>query len=168
LRPALPFAAATVDAVVVAQAFHWFNAERALAELARVVRVGGRLGLIWNARDRTQDWVDAVWSVMDRVESKAPWRDRGRGGKTLPERVAVTPPWSEWAEATFRHVHYCSHEDLVDRVRSVSHIAVLPPGSQRMVLEEVRSILREHPQTRGQQTVGVPYRVDAMCTERLA
>jgi SAM-dependent methyltransferase len=162
---ALPFAAASVDAVVVAQAFHWFNAERAMAELARVVRAGGRLGLIWNARDRSQEWVDAVWSVMDKVESKAPWR--GGGGKTLPERIDATPPWSDWVEATFHHVHYCSHEDLVDRVRSVSHIAVLPPGSQQAVLEQVRSILREHPQTRGRQTVGVPYRVDAMYAERL-
>jgi SAM-dependent methyltransferase len=166
---ALPFAAASVDAVVVAQAFHWFDAERALAELARVVRVGGRLGLIWNARDRSVNWVDAVWSVMDKVENNAPWRDHDGGGKTRTERanVAARQPWSDWVEATFHHVQYCSHEDLVDRVRSVSHVAVLPPHRQQAVLRQVRSILREHPDTRRRQTVGVPYRVDAMYAERL-
>ncbi|MGN6791128.1 MAG: class I SAM-dependent methyltransferase [Streptosporangiaceae bacterium] len=166
---ALPFAAASLDAVVVAQAFHWFHAERALAELARVVRVGGRLGLIWNARDRSVSWVDAVWSVMDEVENNAPWRDHGGGGKTTVERIdiAAREPWSEWVEATFHHVQYCSHEDLVDRVRSVSHVAVLPPERQRAVLGEVRAILRDHPETAGQRTVGVPYLVDAMYAERL-
>ena len=36
---------------------------------------GGRLGLVWNARDRSEPWVDEVWSIMDRVEKRAPWRD---------------------------------------------------------------------------------------------
>lgn len=164
---ALPFATDSLDAVVVAQAFHWFDAKRALAELARVVRVGGRLGLIWNARDRSVAWVDEVWSVMDRVEGGAPWREQG-GGKASAERAGgAMESWSDWATATFHHVQYCSHEDVVDRLRSVSHIAVLPPDRQEAVLGEVRSILREHQDTRWRQTVGVPYRVDAMYAERL-
>jgi len=59
---ALPFAAGSLDAVVAAQAFRWFDADRALAELARVVRPGGRLGLIRNMRDRGVGWVDEIWS----------------------------------------------------------------------------------------------------------
>jgi hypothetical protein len=81
--------------------------------------------------------------------------------------MAATQAWSEWVKATFHHIHFCSHEDIVDRVRSVSHVAVLPADRQQAVLDEVRSILREHPETRGQEKVGVPYRVDAMYTERL-
>jgi SAM-dependent methyltransferase len=165
---ALPFAASSLDAVVVAQAFHWFDADRALAELARVVRPGGRLGLIWNARDRSKEWVDAVWSVMDRVEDDAPWRAHGDGRASAHQRGTVPGElWSEWTEATFAHVQYCSHEDLVDRVRSVSHVAALPPASQREVLDEVRSILRKHPDTSDVQTLAVPYLVDAMYAERL-
>jgi SAM-dependent methyltransferase len=167
---ALPFAGSSLDAVVVAQAFHWFDAGRALAELARVVRAGGRLGLIWNARDRSTEWIDAVWSVMDRVEDDAPWREYGDGRTSARPRGYVTSgeAWSDWTEATFHHVQYCSHEDLVDRVRSVSHIAALPPASQREVLEEVRSILRERPETSNTQMLGIPYRVDAMYAERLS
>jgi SAM-dependent methyltransferase len=173
---ALPLADKSVDAVVVAQAFHWFDARRAMAEIARVVRPGGHLALIWNARDRSIEWVDQVWSVMDQAERNAPWRDDGDGNappdSTLrrTERYLAGPSdvnWSPWTEGTFFHVQHSTHDDVIDRVRSVSHIAALPPPSQRGVLDEIRTILTEHPQTRQKATVGIPYRVDAMYAERL-
>lgn len=166
---ALPLADKSVDAVLVAQAFHWFDARRAMDEIARVVRPGGYLGLLWNARDRSLEWVDQVWSVMDRVERPAPWRDDS-DGRSRSERYLAGPSerdWSPWIEGTFFQVHYSSHDDVVDRMRSVSHIAALPPASQGGVLDEVRTILARHPQTRDQATVGIPYRVDVMYTERL-
>jgi SAM-dependent methyltransferase len=170
---ALPFASSSVDAIVVAQAFHWFDASRALAELHRVLRAGGRLGLIWNARDRSVDWVDRVWSVMDRVERHAPWRDHqdGTGGPTAQRwserRLAGYHGWAPFTEATFHHVQYATHEGVVDRIRSVSHVAALPPASQAAVLAEIRAVLREHPDTRGREILPIGYRVDAMYTEPL-
>jgi hypothetical protein len=119
---ALPFAADCLDAVVVAQAFHWFDAERALA-----------------------------------------WREHG-DGQTSAERIGEFAPWSDLVQATFFHVQHCSPDDLVDRVRSVSHIAVLPPARQREVLDEVRSIIGAH--AHGQQRLSIRYRVDAMYAER--
>jgi len=173
----LPFASGSVDAVVVAQAFHWFDARQVMTELGRVVRPGGRLGLVWNARDRSLEWVDRVWSVMDRAERKAPWRDGPWDGAAEPgastrrstRRPAGTGTggWSPWVEATFSHVQRSSHEEVVDRMRRVSHIAVLPPDAQQSVLDEIRTILRENPATSDKTTVGIPYRVDAMYTERL-
>ena len=80
----------SLDAVTVAQAFHWFDGPAAMAELGRVVRPGGRMALLWNARDRSVDWVDQVWAVMDRVEHHAPWRDHGDGRN--PDRVASRRP----------------------------------------------------------------------------
>ena len=56
---AIPLPAASVDAVVVAQAFHWFDAIRALSEIHRVLRPGGRLLLAWNRRDESVPWVRA-------------------------------------------------------------------------------------------------------------
>lgn len=173
----LPFAPRSLDAVTVAQAFHWFDAGRTMAELSRVVRPGGHLGLIWNARDRSVDWVDQVWSVMDQVERHAPWRDRRDGTgyadastRRSEEHLAgdLGSGWTPWAEARFRHVHESSHQDVIDRMRSVSHIAILPPAEQQAVLSEIRAVLREHPQTRDKDRIGVPYRVDVMCTERLS
>jgi SAM-dependent methyltransferase len=96
---ALPLAGESVDAVVVASAFHWFDARRAMDEIARVVRPGGCLGLIWHAWDRSAEWVDQVWPALDRVERTAPRRDNGG--------------WSPWTLATFNHVHD-SASDRVD------------------------------------------------------
>lgn len=180
---ALPFAAGSLDAVVVAQAFHWFDAGRALPELARVVRPGGRLGLAWNARARTGGWADQVWAVMDQVERQAPWRDdRAAGQDAVPapagadagqrwsERLITGGPgssWSQWTEAAFYHDHALAPEDVVDRIRSVSHVAALAPGPQAEVLEEIRTILREHPQTAGRDRLALRYRTDVMYAERL-
>ncbi|MGZ5384453.1 MAG: class I SAM-dependent methyltransferase, partial [Acidimicrobiia bacterium] len=65
---ALPLRSRSVDAVTIAQGFHWFDTPATHAELARVIRPGGGLGLVWNARDRTVAWVNEIWSIMDRVE----------------------------------------------------------------------------------------------------
>lgn len=88
LPEALPLASKSVDAVVVASAFHWFDARRAMAEIARVVRPGGCLGLIWNARDRSAEWEDQAWSVIGGMERPAAGHDAS---------------WSPWTEATFNH-----------------------------------------------------------------
>ena len=161
---ALPLAPASLDAVTVAQAFHWFDADRAFAELARVVRTGGRVGLIWNARDRSVDWVDALWSIMDRVEKKAPWRDHERwADRALGDRRGFGP----LHEATFEHAQSLTVEGVVDRFASVSHVAVLPREQQQAVLDEVRDVLATHPATRGRTAVAIPYRVDAYWCERV-
>ena len=54
---AMPLPDASADAVFVSTAWHWLDPERAVSEIARVLRPGGRLGVIWTSRDRTQDWV---------------------------------------------------------------------------------------------------------------
>jgi SAM-dependent methyltransferase len=169
----LPFAAGSLDAVTVAQAFHWFDAAAAMAELARVVRPDGALGLVWNARDRSVDWVDRVWSVMDRVERNAPWRDhhdRSAGPHAAhewSERVlAGAPGWSSFEQATFHHVHEVSREAVVERMASVSHVAALDGAARGAVLDEIRAILDTHPDTRSARALGIRYRVDAMISRR--
>jgi SAM-dependent methyltransferase len=56
----MPLADESVDAVLVAQAWHWVDLPRASAEVARVLRPGGRLGLLWNHRDERVDWVNEL------------------------------------------------------------------------------------------------------------
>ena len=159
----LPLRASSLDAVCVAQAFHWFDAEAAFAELARVLRPGGRAGFVWNARDRSVDWVDRAWAIMDRVERRAPWRDHENWRESA---FGDRPGFGPMHEATFRHEHPTTHEGVVDRMRAVSHVAALPPDDQRRVLDEVRERLAGHPQTRGRDELRVPYRVDCYWTER--
>jgi len=161
---ALPFAAASLDALTVAQAFHWFDADRAFAELARVLRPGGRVGIIWNVRDRADDWVNQVWSIMDRVEKRAPWRDHDKWSDTaFGERRGFGPLHS----AEFRNEQQVTPDDVVDRIASVSHVVVLPDDQREAVLDEVRAIVDTHPDTAGRTELTIPYRVDAYWCERL-
>ncbi len=160
----LPFASGSLDAVTVAQAFHWFDAETALPELRRALRPGGRLGLIWNARDRGVDWVDRIWAVMDRVEKRAPWREHEQWSEN-------DLPLDRWFgpvhRATFVHEQPLSPEGVAGRFKGVSHVAVLPADEQARVLDEVRGILASHPDTAGRDELHIPYRVDAYWCERL-
>jgi SAM-dependent methyltransferase len=159
----LPFAGAALDAITVAQGFHWFDAPVALSEFARVLRSGGRLGLIWNARDRSNDLVDQLWSIMDRVEKRAPWRKHDQwSDSALVEHPAFEP----LHEGTFHHEQVMTREQVLDRFRSVSHISVLPPAEQDAVIAEIRGVLDTHPLSTGQDRIGIPYRVDAYWCER--
>ena len=54
---AMPLPDGCADAVFVSAAWHWLDPVRAVPEIARVLRPGGRLGVIWTSRDRHQDWV---------------------------------------------------------------------------------------------------------------
>jgi SAM-dependent methyltransferase len=161
---AMPFRAATFDAITVAQAWHWFDHERATAEMARVLKPGSRLGLVWNARDRSEPWVDAVWSIMDRVEKKAPWRDHENWRDSATREMPGFGGGLHSAE--FRHLQAITPEGVVQRVASVSHVAVLPEAEREAVLDEVRHLLATHPAVRGRETVEIPYRVDCFWTER--
>jgi SAM-dependent methyltransferase len=160
---ALPFVDGSLAGIAVAQAFHWFDARAALEEFHRVLGPGGRLALVWNARDRSVPWVDQVWSIMDRVERRAPWRAHDEWRESA---YASTPWFGPLHEATFRHEQVLSPDDVVERVRSVSHVAVLPPDRQAAVLDEVRELLRTDPATTGKDALAMPYRVDAYWAER--
>jgi SAM-dependent methyltransferase len=160
---ALPFRGGTVDAITVAQAFHWFDAGRTFVEFARTLRPGGRVGLVWNARDRSVPWVDAVWSVMDRVEKEAPWRDHEHWRESaLGDRPGFGPVHA----ATFHHSQVLTHGGIVERFRGVSHVASMSPIDRDAVLAEVRSLLETRPDTREAQQLELPYLVDAYWCER--
>lgn len=160
---AMPIRSSSLDAVCAAQAFHWFDADKAFGELARVLRPAGRVGFAWNARDRAVDWVQRLWAIMDDVEREAPWRDHDNWREAaFGERQQFGPVHS----ATFRHEHVTTPAGMVDRIRGVSHVAALPGPEQDEVLKEVRRLLDEHRDTRGRSEIRVPYRVDCYWCER--
>lgn len=154
----LPFADESLHAVTVAQAFHWFDADAALDELHRAVNPGGRIGLVWNVRDRSVAWVDRLWSIMDRVEKRAPWRDHDNWRESFPTH----PGFTELVTEEFWHEHALPRADVLARFASVSHVAVLPDRERERVLREVAEVLDSDPETRGRNRLAVPYRVDAM------
>jgi len=160
---ALPLAAGSVDAVTVAQAFHWFDADAAFGELARVVRPGGRVALVWNARDRQVDWVNELWSILDRVEKRAPWRDHERWRE---EDLGARHGFGPLHARVFANEQRIARDAVAARFTSVSHVAVLPEAGQRAVVAEVDAVLDRHPATAGRDELRIPYLVDAYWCER--
>jgi len=160
---ALPLAEASVDAVLCAQAFHWFATAEALAELHRVLRPGGRLGLVWNVRDETVDWVAAMTAIMSPFEGATPRFHTGDW-----RRAFAGAPFTGLEEACFPYQHVGpAREVIVDRCLSVSFIASLPPAGRAQVEASLLELVASHPDLRGRETVAVPYLTHAyVCSTR--
>jgi len=154
----LPLAPAVVDAVTVAQAFHWFDGERALAEIHRVLRPGGRLGLVWNKRDQSDPLQARVSELIEPYRGRAPshaslaWRDAFG-------RTELFGPLAEWHGSW---VHVTDADGLGARVASISFIAALPADERAGVLARVRGLVGLA------EPVRLAYRTHVYWCERLA
>ncbi|MGN6695281.1 MAG: class I SAM-dependent methyltransferase [Aquihabitans sp.] len=138
---AIPLPDRTVDALTVAQAFHWFDPAVALAEIARVLRPGGSLGIVFNERDTREPWV-ADLSRLIRWDERQRWR--------VPYTVEV-----DWSEVVAEHgpqfqpvarydatyIQPMDPETLVQRVLSTSYIARLPTADQTALAAQVRDLV---------------------------
>ncbi len=149
----LPLANHSVDAVLVAQAFHWFDALRALSEIRRVLRPGGGIGLIWQARDASVPWVARLNEIIDAADDGHP-RFRSGAWRAPFEQTALFGPLEE---ATLQSVQRASPEAIVDRVASISYIAAMTEEQREPVLADVRRLLATDPATAGLDTVELPH-----------
>jgi SAM-dependent methyltransferase len=149
----LPVASDGCNAVLCAQAFHWFATPAALAEIHRVLRPGGMLGLIWNVRDQSVDWVAKLDGIMAPFEGDAPRYYNGEWRGVFPARG-----FEPLRERSFAYSHVGAPEHvIVDRVASVSFIAALPTPTRERVLDQVRMLIAATPALAGAETVGFPY-----------
>lgn len=159
---AIGLPAASVDAVVAAQAFHWFDPIPAAREIARVLVPSGGLGLLWNLRDESVPWVAALTRLMDAHDPGVP-RGRARAWKAPLESTGLFSPLES---AEFRHVQRADRATMLDRVLSVSFIAALSDSEQAQVADEVRELLDREEGTRGRDVVELPYRTEVYWAHR--
>jgi SAM-dependent methyltransferase len=136
----IPLTDSAVDAVFAAQAFHWFANDEAVAEIARVLRPGGVLALVWNAPDESRDdplpqafsdylaQLRAEKSVFD----DTPWEEVVRRG-----------PFGDVHEAAVAHDHVLDRDGLLDNARSVSWIASRPEDEKERVMTKLGGLLPE-------------------------
>jgi SAM-dependent methyltransferase len=136
----IPVPDASVDAVLVGQAFHWFDADRALPEIARVLRSGGVLAALWNYHDDEVEWVAGLRKVSG--GDWGAWEQHERG-RTIPAHPAFTEP----ANATFKHSHRRTAQSLVDTIGTHSRMLVRPEQDRAEALSRIEEYLRTCPHT---------------------
>ncbi|MBA2607354.1 MAG: class I SAM-dependent methyltransferase [Actinobacteria bacterium] len=136
---AMPFGDGSTDAVIVAQAFHWFDGAKALAEIHRVLKPLGSLGLVWNGVDRSVDWLDAIWTEVDALRDDTPhaWT------YAWSEAFSATTDFSPLISATFRHDQPTDRDGLVARVASISFIARGSQESRDALIAHVRNVVND-------------------------
>ncbi len=134
---AIPLGDAAMDAVTVAQAFHWFDFERALAEIRRVLKPGGGLAIVFNRRDEREPWVAAMSQVIE-------WHRRtaSRYQATDWSEVLGSAGFGRVGHASFEWVQPMTLELLESRVRSISYIAAADPDEQRRYVTEVLALVQ--------------------------
>lgn len=147
----IPLPSETADAIVCAQSFHWFATPESLAEIRRVLKPGGRLGLVWNAKDARVAWVSRLDRIMDRHRGDAPRYISGEWRGVFPAEG-----FGPLHEDRFPHGHTGPPEVVIlERARSTSFIAALSPEDRARVEDEVRALIAE--EFGGADSVTVPY-----------
>lgn len=134
----IPLPDGSVDAVTVAQAFHWFDAPVALAEVARVLRPHGVLAILWNERDESTPWVAEMSRLIrwhERTVSRYQHVD-------WAEVVATAGAFEPLEERTMRWEQPMTRELLAERVRSISYIAAMPVPEKERLATEVTDLVR--------------------------
>lgn len=149
----------SVDLVLCAQAFHWFDADAAVREFARILRPGGRLALMWNVRDRSDPFTDGYCRTIAEVIGQDPAEQRPlridaveRSGHFGPVRVFETP-----------NAQRLDLDGLLGRAMSASYTPKEGPGAERLT-GLLRGLHARHSGADGR--VDLVYRVRVYLCER--
>ena len=138
---AMPLPSGSAHAVVAAQAFHWFADEDALAEIHRVLRPRGGLGLVWNVRDVSVPWVARLTEILEPYAEGVP-RHRSDDWRRVFE---ATERFTALEERHFPHAQVVDAASIRDRVGSISFVAVLPDAERAAVLDTVAGLVAAQP-----------------------
>jgi SAM-dependent methyltransferase len=159
---AIPVRNASVDVVTCASAFHWFDHSRALPEINRVLASGGRLGIIWNRRDKLEGWAAEFWNITEKHRGDTP------GYRTGAWRAALesSPLFGDISEHWFEFTQRVDRDGLLARIASISFIETLPGPQRASVIAESARLLDSHPDTKGRTVFALPYHTAVYITRR--
>jgi len=156
----IPLPDGSVDVVLVAQAWHWVDPARAIPEVARVLRPGGRLGLVWNCRDERVPWVEELGRILARPgeptdTASAAVRHTILGPPFGPIERLDTEPWTQTL----------TPEGLVELAASRSYVITLEPDLRDDLLRRVRELLDHRPELAGRTEIELPYVTECLRAE---
>jgi SAM-dependent methyltransferase len=134
----IPLADGWVNGVTVAAAFHWFKADQALREIHRVLKPGGGLALVWNARDERDALQEALSGVIRPLRGDTPSRTQ-RDWKTM---LGESGLFEGCERKLFAHEQLLDEQGVVDRIASISFVATSYPAVRADVEARVRALVR--------------------------
>ena len=154
---AIPLGDGEADAVVAGSSIHWFELDRALPEIHRVLHAGGRFGFGWNHRDARHPTIARMSETIYAARSEGTgWRSRD-----WQHEVSEAGLFRDIEHELFDHVHELPYEALGDHLLSYATLASLPEPERRRVFAEVTEILDADPSVRDDDRLRLPFVVDA-------
>jgi len=136
----------SVDVVVAAQCFHWFDHDRALPEIARVLKPGGHLALTWNYRNERIPWVRRLGKLIGSQEQRI---------DEVAEPLVLSELFGFVEDATFTHWQQIDRDSIRDLVLSRSNVATLDEEARAAKLAEVIAFYDDF--GRGMDGMQLPY-----------
>ncbi len=150
----MPLAGASVNAVLVAQAFHWFDVHAAAAEIHRVLVPGGGLGVVRNEWDETVDWIAEMRALTAEHAARVE-RDRSDEWR---EVLGATGLFSPLSEQVFPNPVRVDPDTLRARVASLSFVALLDDEARGRLLDAVSALVVGHDLLDDDGLLDTPYR----------
>lgn len=154
---AVPLPDGSADAVLVGQAYHWFDREPAHAEIARVLRPGGTFAPIWNVRDERVGWVAELTRIAHLGDNAGDVTE-----KYADFGAAFTPV--ELGE--FTHTTTLTPDEVVGMLHTRSYWLTATPAEQERIDRELRELFATHADLAGRATVELPYRTLVLRSRR--
>jgi ubiquinone/menaquinone biosynthesis C-methylase UbiE len=158
----LPVADATVHAVLVAQAFHWFDIPAAAAEIHRALVPGGGLAVVRNEWDESVPWVAELRALIAEHAGEPPHR-HARGWRAALEATGLFTPLQE---EVFAHPVAVDLKTLQARVASLSYVAMMDVNARRRLLDAVGDLARERGLVAADGHLVTPYRTHVVWCRR--
>jgi SAM-dependent methyltransferase len=160
----IPLPDASADGLFVSSAWHWLDAERAVPEIARVLRDRGRLGVLWTSRDRDVEWV----RDLDRGPNDPPWDASAEGEHRLRRAAGLDriQGFNHAAHNSFAYPRRMLVEDVVEMVATYSAVITSPGAERTALLDSTRAKLAVR--FPGEAEIDVPMRTWCYRADRLA
>ena len=143
----IPVPDASFDVVLVAQAWHWVDVPRAAAEVARVLRPDGQLGLIWNDRDERVDWVREISALTA----------GGAARGMAVDNPVIGPPFGQIEYFVTEWSVPLTPAGLIDLFASRSYVIVASQEERARILGGIQRLIDHHPDLAGRETFEMPY-----------